>query len=217
MFGSTEDGCYLCKKSRGETKFKTIAHLIPEAFGNKTIVSLNECDNCNSMFGRSLENELANMFQIERAAFGTAGKKSKTVKFKKGSSGQKKSSIGGGPRGGSIQMTNVDGDDSIEFKVDQNHLDFSSQTQSFYPVKALRSIAKSTLLLDLDKSKREELDHIRKWVIGEIQSSGYIRWAHVFMPGPPIQQSGLLLLEQTRYQDLPTFLAVFFSTTSYWP
>lgn len=150
------------------------------------------------------------MFQIERAAFGVSGKKAHTVKFKRGSSGQKKSFIGGGAKGRSVPMVKVDGDDSIRFVLKKDGLSLSSQTQPFSPVNALKSIAKSILLLSIPHEIRTNLDHVRKWTVGEEKSSGPIRWAKIFMPGPSIDISGVALLEQKSDMSLPTYLALFF-------
>lgn len=43
--------CRFCHRS-SETSFRKVAHTIPEALGNKWIVSLDECDACNELFSK---------------------------------------------------------------------------------------------------------------------------------------------------------------------
>lgn len=48
--------CRFCKKP-GKA-FKKRAHSIPEFLGNKTVFTLDECDDCNDFFGRKIEPDL---------------------------------------------------------------------------------------------------------------------------------------------------------------
>lgn len=50
--------CRFCRRGPGAT-FRQVAHTIPEALGNKWIISLDECDDCNALFSR-YEGALAN-------------------------------------------------------------------------------------------------------------------------------------------------------------
>ncbi|MEO8711929.1 MAG: HNH endonuclease [Parafilimonas sp.] len=57
--------CKFCGKSFPQTTFKKDAHIIPEALGNRYMVSDFECDNCNEIFGH-YENELVKYLGISR-------------------------------------------------------------------------------------------------------------------------------------------------------
>lgn len=52
--------CRFCGKTTDEVKFGDKCHAIPEFFGNKRIITKNECDECNHKFGETIENHLAN-------------------------------------------------------------------------------------------------------------------------------------------------------------
>lgn len=54
----TRGDCRFCR-SGADASFRNIAHFIPEALGNKWIVSLDECDACNELFSK-YEGALAN-------------------------------------------------------------------------------------------------------------------------------------------------------------
>lgn len=56
--------CALCTEP--SPTFKTDAHLLAESFGNRSLFSLDECDECNLRNGRELEDHLAKMFLGDR-------------------------------------------------------------------------------------------------------------------------------------------------------
>ncbi len=57
-------------------KFRTTAHTIPEALGNKWIISLDECDDCNAAFGR-YDESLVKSIESVLTLGGTKGKRNK--------------------------------------------------------------------------------------------------------------------------------------------
>jgi hypothetical protein len=67
--------CRFCGSS-DPTQFRTAAHTIPEALGNKWIFSRDECDNCNSKFG-AYDDALANSISPFLTLGGTKGKENK--------------------------------------------------------------------------------------------------------------------------------------------
>ncbi|MCE0968913.1 HNH endonuclease [Pseudomonas sp. NMI4491_12] len=54
--------------------FTKVAHAVPEALGNKTLILGDECDICNKYFGDSVEPHLIESFDIYRAFLGVRGK-----------------------------------------------------------------------------------------------------------------------------------------------
>jgi len=67
--------CRYCHKSMPETTFKEIAHTIPEALGNKSIITNDECDICNHFFGCGIEQDFISIFDLPRLLFDVSGKK----------------------------------------------------------------------------------------------------------------------------------------------
>ncbi len=55
--------CRFCGKQKPEVKFKQKAHAIPELIGNKTLISMYECDNCNAHFCK-IETHFANYMSL---------------------------------------------------------------------------------------------------------------------------------------------------------
>jgi hypothetical protein len=84
--------CRFCNRKQGElddsgnkTTFKSIAHAIPEALGNKLIIGTEECDSCNNIFASNIELDLINFCNIYRVFWGVEGKhKVPKIKYKNG-------------------------------------------------------------------------------------------------------------------------------------
>ncbi len=83
--GSVEQKiCRFCGKSEPEVTFEKIAHALPESTGNHFLVSYYECDKCNKLFARQLENEYANFFNFYHNATNISGKKGVPIYQSKG-------------------------------------------------------------------------------------------------------------------------------------
>lgn len=58
--------CRFCKKTTPEVTFKKDAHLIPQFFGNRYLLSAFECDVCNKFFGDTYESSFSNYLSAYR-------------------------------------------------------------------------------------------------------------------------------------------------------
>ncbi|MFX4277206.1 HNH endonuclease [Aliarcobacter butzleri] len=56
--GKKNGVCRFCEKDSSEITFNNISHAIPECLGNKTIICLDECDECNKRFSENIEDHL---------------------------------------------------------------------------------------------------------------------------------------------------------------
>jgi hypothetical protein len=59
------------------SRFRNVSHTFPEALGNKWIVSLDECDNCNKLFS-VYDDALSNSVSPFLTLGGVKGKKNKS-------------------------------------------------------------------------------------------------------------------------------------------
>lgn len=57
QIGEKGNSCRFCKSIH--SSFRNSSHSIPEFLGNKSIFTLDECDQCNSYFGSKLEKDLS--------------------------------------------------------------------------------------------------------------------------------------------------------------
>lgn len=67
--------CRFCGLDETKTTFDTVAHAIPECLGNKNIICLDECDECNKYFANNLEDHLAAITLPHRTINMIEGKK----------------------------------------------------------------------------------------------------------------------------------------------
>jgi hypothetical protein len=66
--------CRYCLKTKPETSFRQEAHSIPECLGNRSLISLDECDHCNQKFSQTFEDHFDKFTQPMRTMTGTCGK-----------------------------------------------------------------------------------------------------------------------------------------------
>lgn len=75
--------CRFCGKTMPKAKFKKKAHAISESLGNKGLVCLEECDECNTRFGQTIEQDIEKLLQFQLMLKGIKGKNgSPSVKWK---------------------------------------------------------------------------------------------------------------------------------------
>ena len=75
FLGSSEDQvCRYCRRAEPDTTFKDVSHALPEQLGNKALIDLLECDQCNKHFSRLLDDHLAKWSHPFRIAGRIRGK-----------------------------------------------------------------------------------------------------------------------------------------------
>lgn len=87
--------CRFCRRGQPRVTFRSVAHAIPEFLGNKSVLSLNECDDCNTYLADRYEDHLSKWTLLGRAASQVKGKHgfptfknpSKTLKIEVGKQG----------------------------------------------------------------------------------------------------------------------------------
>jgi hypothetical protein len=66
--------CRYCLKTEPETSFRQEAHTIPECLGNRSLISLDECDRCNQQCSQTFEDHFDKFTQPMRTMMGIRGK-----------------------------------------------------------------------------------------------------------------------------------------------
>ena len=66
--------CRFCGKQGPDVTFLKEAHALPEMVGNKTLLSLHECDACNELFGRTIEYQFGRWTGFQRTTSAVTGK-----------------------------------------------------------------------------------------------------------------------------------------------
>ena len=74
VFDRTKRVCRFCGRSMPDVKFKEKAHAISESLGNKGLVCREECDDCNTRFNQTIEQDVTRFFQFFLILKGIKGK-----------------------------------------------------------------------------------------------------------------------------------------------
>lgn len=69
--------CRFCGKMMPDASYSKVAHTISEAFGNKSIITNDECDKCNEDLGRNIEQDLIVYLSPLRTFMSVNGKNGK--------------------------------------------------------------------------------------------------------------------------------------------
>ena len=154
-FGSKDNRvCRYCGRSKPEVKFKKEAHSVPELLGNKNLISYDECDACNTQFGKTIENDLAAMLNLPLIFSSEPGKKtSKKHKFK--ASDDKVTEILTKQDELTVTDHHVTEAMKIDLEAGRYELDGSMKSGSFIPINAFKSLVKAGFAL----MPQDELKH----------------------------------------------------------
>jgi hypothetical protein len=174
--------CRFCGRSEPDATFRNGAHAVPEFLGNRTIFSLNECDECNAFLAREYEDHLAKWSLFQRSLAQVPGKKGKpTYKGNKGglrvSSGQ-----------AGVEVFVGDLSLSLEFMEREAPFEFSlpsgSNSPPFIPMRAAMALTK----IACSVCSFEELSNCQgaiDWLMQRtVCSWSYLPILFAFTPGP---------------------------------
>jgi hypothetical protein len=198
--------CRFC----GETNiraFHNVAHTLPEAFGNKWITSLDECDVCNARFG-AFDDALAKSMGAVLTVGGVKGKQNKVRQ-----TGRSKSSA-------SIRHSHVDGRPSISFRA--NGADFGEQvggdprtgelvfsipggTERFIPARAYKALVKMAVGV-LPVEELPDFSRVIAWLNTpdeELLPFMVVGLSFANIGNPPPVASATLLRRTSDRRDLP--------------
>ncbi|WP_149498655.1 HNH endonuclease [Roseiconus lacunae] len=74
--------CRFCGRGRPEVQFRKLAHAVSDFLGNRSIISMNECDECNVFFGDGCEDHLSKATMLHRTLAGIPRKHGVESTFK---------------------------------------------------------------------------------------------------------------------------------------
>lgn len=193
--------CRFCGGRAPDVGFRNVAHAIPELLGNSTLFSAYECNACNHLFGKRLENDLGIWSKPARTLTRIRGKNGE-IAIKKGSSGGWR--IKAGPTGFTVDIEEAD----PVLEVDENAktVTFRLRRDPYTPVAVLKAFVKTGLTL----LPEEEIVHFRaalRWISDPDHSR--LPWKfpvfYTFQPGPPIPGFlvALVLRRKAHVANLP--------------
>jgi hypothetical protein len=175
--------CRFCKKNEKEVTFKMDAHVMPQFMGNRNLLSYFECDECNSLFS-NYEDSFANFLGITRTFAQIKGQSRKVPKFKDPRTGIEVYLSDTG-----IQLTTVEGKDSIKIDEEGKSLEITTTRPTYIPIHIPKVLIKIGLSM-LPDSAVEDYDLTRKFILQSdkdinFNNSNMLRIFGYFIPGPP--------------------------------
>lgn len=202
--------CRFCNKKSGEVTFKKIAHLVPEALGNKRMRSDFECDQCNEHFG-IYEDQFCKFLGISRTIGRVKGKNG-IPKYK---SPDHKLII----RPGDMPVPNKNAGVIIESNVEKNeHFIFDQANSKFIiraprqpytPFQVYKAILKIGLSLIPDEATIDYDDafHLLLGKAKEMKENPFYRVNLYVHPGPSYPSPLVLLLKKkSPNMNVPTHI-----------
>lgn len=192
-----ERKCRFCGKSKPEVSFKKKAHAISEFLGNKSLISMNECDICNEFFASEYEDHLAKWFGPMRSLCQMRGKegipkyKSKEFTAARGDKGMElfinsDSSI----------MNNIKEGSSDTFKIP-----VPMKTQPYIPIRAAKAFIKSAISI-LPKELLSECENTILWLSGRATVNiDKFPVLYAFTPGINPYKNGKVMILKRKNPD----------------
>lgn len=120
--------CRFCGKSMPDITFKQKAHAISESLGNKGLICLEECDDCNRHFNETIEQDIGKLLRFQLILNGIKGKNGNPTLKGDGAS-IKNDTSSCVFKGKNTLLLEIQ--DSIDFNVCQDIKQFLSQNFSF--------------------------------------------------------------------------------------
>lgn len=120
--------CRFCGKSMPDVTFKQKAHAISESLGNKGLICLEECDDCNRHFNETIEQDIGKLLRFQLIFKGIKGKKGNPTLIGEGVSIKNDTSSCTFKGKNTLKL---EIQDSLDFNVGQDIKQFLSQNFSF--------------------------------------------------------------------------------------
>jgi len=207
-----ERKCRFCGKSKPEISFRKKAHAIPECLGNKSLISMNECDICNKFFASEYEDHLAKWFGPMRTLCQMQGKKG-IPKYK--------SKEFTAARGNKSMELFVNSDSSIMNDIKKGvsrtfKIPVPMKTQPYIPVRAAKAFIKSAISI-IPKELLSECEDTILWLSGKADVNvNKFPVSYAFTPGINPYKSGkaMILKRKNPNAEMPTMWFIL-ATTNY--
>lgn len=132
--------CRFCRRAQPDVTFTSDAHAVSEFLGNRSILSLNECDDCNAHFATEYEDHLAKWSLFARSVSQVRGKRKKPT-FK---NPEETLCVRSSERGLEIHLTdpalmgNLAEGEPYEFTVPTD-----ASSQPYVPIRAAKALVKT--------------------------------------------------------------------------
>lgn len=201
VLGTKPEVCRFCTRTRPIVTFGKEAHAVPELAGNRTLISLYECDECNNRFS-AFEDDLGKLTLLERIAGQVLGK----AGVPSGKSGQKKSRIEVDLTG--FKIEDHAEDSIVEFDHHNNTMTDTIAPQTFRALGAFKAMVKIAVAL-MDDQDLARVPEVLRWLraadltMDQIDDGTRCTCVRSWTPGPaPFANTRVMLFRRKR-PDVP--------------
>jgi hypothetical protein len=194
--------CRFCERVAGDATFRQEAHAIPAAIGNRTVFSLEECDDCNGKFGRELEDDFVNFLGPLRTFSGISARRRKVPTFRRS---PRSTPIRHGGHGKILVNEEGEGDAVvIHHGADGKSLRLEVEYPPFDLAKVGRALARMALF-HLRAGPTSSFHHVLRWVRGDLEWRPQVYEA--FVPGGVAAGGVFIILAPPLEHRSHTFIA----------
>jgi len=182
--------CRFCERFAPEVTFKKEAHVLPSALGNRSLFSLEECDECNWR-GSKLETDLAGFLSLARVTSMVPPGRGGPIKHKPWSGIDRWMEAMPNDRRLTVRVgAGGDDDGPVRVTLHRDGMRLSTLVPSYRPANVARALARM-LLFVVPREELPALHHILQWVRGA-DLWRYPRYHVARMPGT-LPAAGLTL------------------------
>jgi len=186
--------CRFCEKSSPEISFRNKAHAIPELLGNRQLVVTDECDVCNSLFARSIEDHLGKFTKPYRLMGQVRGMNGiPSYKTPKGLS-----RIDFQPSEG-LEIQHHQDDHFIEIVEDENRVRINFIIERHSPSAVYKALVKIALSV-MSTEELRNFTHAKRWILHSEHTQPLftpLKLLFYFVPGPkPHSGTSIMLLRK---------------------
>ena len=185
--------CKFCGRTGEEATFRSESHVIPAAFGNRSLFSYEECDDCNQRSSK-LEDDLAKFLALARVISRLPARRG-TPKLRHPN---RESYVASDRQANQVQVYQPTDEEGIHVEDDGDGiLRLTVDTPKYRPVNVARALGRM-LLFGMD-STETGFDRVLRWVRREIDWFP-IRIAVLTMPPTEMKNVSVMV---HRYTKLP--------------
>jgi hypothetical protein len=206
VLGSKPFVCRFCDGKPPERTFRKRAHAVSEMLGNKIMVSLYECDQCNERFSK-FEDDLAKMTLPMRALGGVIGKNGVPTLTSEVGAAKRKARLE--IKDGTLHFSHDAGDASFVEDAEAKTLTYSYNQQPYRPLGAYKALCKSAFTL-LPPAELGNFSELKNWLLernlttNQVYGKGLHLFYTSFVPAfRPFPQPIVALLKRNSPVEAP--------------
>jgi hypothetical protein len=154
--------CRFCQNPPTSLSFCSDAHVVPEALGNRDLLSHEECDDCNNR-GSRLETDLASHLALTRALSRIRGKRSGDIKHKYGKA---PSYVEGHSTSNTVTISKAIDDPSLVIQRTSTGIRYIAKIPGYRLVNVAKALGRMALFV-ADETDLPKLEHVRRWIRSE--------------------------------------------------